>query len=104
MLFDDYPHGGLGQFQAAPQSSVVKLPPNVSFEQAARFGYLGTSYSALSKSGIRPGQTLLINGVSGTLGIGAVAFALAIGVTRILGTARDHKLLERVKSASAFSD
>ena len=35
---------------------MVKLPPNVSFEQAARFGYLGTSYSALSKSGIRPGQ------------------------------------------------
>jgi D-arabinose 1-dehydrogenase-like Zn-dependent alcohol dehydrogenase len=98
MLFDDYPHGGLGQFQAAPQSAVVKLPPNVSFEHAARLGYLGTSYSALCKSGIRPGQTLLINGVSGTLGIGAVAFDLAIGVTRILGTARDHKLLERVKA------
>jgi threonine dehydrogenase-like Zn-dependent dehydrogenase len=32
------------------------------------------------------------------LGVGAVAFALAIGVTRILGTARDHKLLERVKA------
>jgi D-arabinose 1-dehydrogenase-like Zn-dependent alcohol dehydrogenase len=98
MLFDDYPHGGLGQYLAAPQSSVVKLPANVSFEQAARFGYLGTSYSALSKSGIRPGQTLLINGVSGTLGVGAVAFALAVGVTRILGTAQDHKLLERVKA------
>ena len=98
MLFDDYPHGGLGQFQTAPQSAVVKLPPNVSFEHATRLGYLGTSYSALCKSGIRPGQTLLINGVSGTLGVGAVAFALAIGVTRILGTARDQKLLERVKA------
>lgn len=96
MLFDDYPHGGLGQFQTAPQSAVVKLPPNVSFEHAARFGYLGTSYSALRKSGITPGQTLLINGVSGTLGVGAVALALASGVTRILGTARNQKLLERV--------
>jgi D-arabinose 1-dehydrogenase-like Zn-dependent alcohol dehydrogenase len=98
LLFDDYPHGGLGQYLAAPQSSVVKLPAQVSFEQAARFGYLGTSYSALSKSGLRPGQTLLVNGVSGTLGVGAVAFALALGATRILGAAQDHQLLERVKA------
>jgi D-arabinose 1-dehydrogenase-like Zn-dependent alcohol dehydrogenase len=98
MLFDDYPHGGLGQYQVAPQSSIVKLPPNVTFEQAARFGYLGTSYSAICKSGIRPGDTLLINGVTGTLGVGAVMFALALGVTRILGTARDQKLLARVKA------
>jgi D-arabinose 1-dehydrogenase-like Zn-dependent alcohol dehydrogenase len=98
MLFDDYPHGGLGQFQTAPQSAVVKLPSNISFEHAARLGYLGTSYSALCKSGIRPGQTLLINGVSGTLGVGAVALALANGATRILGTARNQKLLERVKA------
>ena len=27
----------------APQYALVKLPDNVSFEQAARFGYLGTS-------------------------------------------------------------
>jgi D-arabinose 1-dehydrogenase-like Zn-dependent alcohol dehydrogenase len=97
-LFDDYPHGGLGQYQTAPQGAVVKLPDSLSFAQATRIGYLGTSYSALRKSGIRPGQTLLINGVSGTLGLGLVAFALATGVTSILGTGRDRALLERVKA------
>ena len=97
-LFDDYPQGGLGQYQTAPQGAIVKLPDVMSFEQAARIGYLGTSYSALRKSGIKPGQTLLINGVSGTLGLGLVCFALATGVGRILGTGRDRALLERVKA------
>ncbi len=98
MLFDDYPHGGLGQYQTAPQGAIVKLPETLSFDQAARIGYLGTSYSALRKSAIKPGQTLLINGVSGTLGLGLVAFALATGVTTILGTGRDKALLDRVKA------
>ena len=97
-LFGDYPHGGLGQYQTAPESAVIKLPSTMPFDLAARMGYLGTSYSALCKSRIRPGETLLINGISGTLGVGAVAFALAAGVTRILGTGRDQGLLDRVKA------
>jgi len=97
-LFENYPHGGLGQYQTAPQSSVVKIPDNMDFNQAARLGYLGTSYGALMRTGLRPGDTLLINGISGTLGVGAVVLALALGVTRILGVARDRDLLARVKA------
>jgi NADPH:quinone reductase-like Zn-dependent oxidoreductase len=40
-----YPYGGLSQFITAPASALVKLPGNVSFEAAARFGYFGTAYS-----------------------------------------------------------
>jgi len=82
----------------APQYALVKLPENVTFEQAARFGYLGTSYGALKKSRIAPGESLLIDGISGTLGIGAALLALAMSVTRIFGTGRDRKQLERVKN------
>lgn len=97
-IFKDYPYGGLGEYMTAPQYALVRLPANVSYEQAARFGYLGTMYSALRKSGIGPGKTLLVNGISGTLGIGGALFGLAMGVTRILGTARSMPLLERVKA------
>ena len=54
----------------APQYALVKLPDNVDFNQAARFGYLGTMYSAMRKAGMGPGKSMLVNGISGTLGIG----------------------------------
>jgi alcohol dehydrogenase len=95
-----YPYGGLCQFITAPQDALVKLPDNVSFEAAARFGYLGTAYSAMKKLGVGPGQTVLVNGISGMLGLNAAMLALAMGATRILGTGRNKALLDRVKALS----
>jgi D-arabinose 1-dehydrogenase-like Zn-dependent alcohol dehydrogenase len=92
-----YPYGGLAQFITAPVSALVKLPDNVSFAAAARLGYFGTAYSALRKLGAGPGRTLLINGISGQLGLNAALLALAMGATKILGTGRNATLLERVK-------
>lgn len=94
----DYPYGGLSQYMVAPATAIVKLPDNVTFEQAARFGYLGTVYSALRKAKAGPGDTILVNGISGTLGIGGALLGLAMGVDKILGTGRNRKLLERVKA------
>jgi len=93
-----YPYGGLSQFITAPATALVKLPDTVSFEAAARFGYLGTAYAAMKKIGVGPGQTLLINGISGQLGLNAALLALAMGATKILGTGRNAALLARVKS------
>ena len=93
-----YPYGGLSQFITAPATALVKLPDNVSFEAGARFGYYGTAYAAMKKIGVGPGQTLLINGISGQLGLNAASLALAMGATKILGTGRNQKLLDRVKA------
>ncbi len=97
-LFDAYPYGGLGEYMTAPQENCIKLPDTVSFEQGARFGYLGTSYSALKKAQVGPGKTVLIDGASGTLGIGGVLNALAMGATKIFGTGRNAELLQDVKA------
>ena len=93
-----YPYGGLAQFITAPATALVKLPDTVSFEAAARLGYFGTAYSAMKKIGAGPGRTLLINGISGQLGLNAALLALAMGATKILGTGRNAKLLDRVKT------
>jgi len=61
-------------------------------------GYFGTAYSAMKKIGVGPGQTLLINGISGQLGLNAAQLALAMGATKILGTGRNQALLDRVKA------
>jgi len=97
-IYQLYPYGGFSQYATAPADGLVKLPDAVSFEAAARFGYLGTAYSGLRKAGIGPGRTVLINGASGTLGLGAVLLARAMGATRILGVARNRDLLERVRA------
>lgn len=96
--FDAYPYAGLCEFVTAPQHNLVRLPDNVSFEQASRLGYLGTAYAALRKAGAGPGNTVLINGISGTLGLGAALIALGRGAARILGTGRRRDLLARVKA------
>ena len=93
-----YPYGGLCQYITAPEDALVKLPDNVSFEAAARFGYLGTAYAAMKKLGVGPGQTFLVNGISGMLGLNAAMIALAMGATKILGTGRNDALLNRVKA------
>jgi alcohol dehydrogenase len=97
-VFEAYPYGGLSEYITAPQSSLVKLPDNVSFEAAARFGYLGTAYAAIRKADVGPGRTLLVNGIGGALGLCVALVSLATGVTKILGTGRNQALLDRVKA------
>jgi alcohol dehydrogenase len=97
-LYEAYPNGGLAEYELAPAYALVKLPDKVTFEQAARFGYLGTAYGAYRKVNLGSGDTLLINGISGTLGLSACLIALAMGVPRILGTARNVERLAKVKA------
>jgi len=97
-IFDLYPYGGFGEYMTAPQQSLVILPDNLSFEQAGRLGYIGTSYGALRMAGAGPGTVGLIDGVTGTLGVAATVLCLAFGVARILGTGRNEELLQRVKA------
>jgi D-arabinose 1-dehydrogenase-like Zn-dependent alcohol dehydrogenase len=97
-IFDLYPYGGFSEYMTAPQQSLVVLPENISFQQAGRFGYIGTSYNALRMAEAGPGTVGLIDGVTGTLGVASTKLCLAFGVARILGTGRDADLLERVKA------
>lgn len=94
---DDYPYGGFAEYMTAPQYSLVKIPDNVSFETAARWGYLGTAYGALRRADVNMTTNVLINGISGTLGIGAALFALALGAPKVLGVGRNVELLREVK-------
>ncbi len=97
-IMRSYPYGGLSQFITAPAAALVRLPDAMSFAAAARLGYLGTAYAAMKKIGVGPGHALLINGISGQLGLNAAQLALAMGATKILGTGRNAALLDQVKA------
>ncbi len=97
-MFERYPWGGFAEYMIAPSHSMVALPDGVSFEEAARFGYLGTAYGALRRANVGPDTSLLINGATGTIGVGATLLALAMGVPRILAVARNETILEQLRA------
>ncbi|AKE01093.1 hypothetical protein XU06_29375 (plasmid) [Rhodococcus erythropolis] len=97
-LLNHYKTGGLSEYVLSPHRNIVRLPESIDMLTAARFGYLGTSFGALRRGGFTSGKTLLINGVTGTLGVAAVAIALGLGATKILGLGRNRQLLEQVQT------
>lgn len=99
-IYEDYPYGGFAEYLIAPSTNLVILPSTISFEQGARFGYLGTAYAGLRRAAFEPGHTLLIDGATGTLGLGGVMLALAMGAKNIFATGRNRKHLDRLKAIS----
>jgi len=97
-LLRSYPHGGFAEYLTAAAARLVVLPDTVSFDWAARFGYLGTSFAALRRAGMGVGSVLAINGITGTLGAGATLLALGMGATRIFGIGRNRTVLAQLEA------
>jgi propanol-preferring alcohol dehydrogenase len=69
--------GGYAEFIAMPARSLLRLPDPISFEQGAiMMCSSATSFHALNKARLRPGETLAVFGVGG-LGISSILLAKA---------------------------
>jgi NADPH:quinone reductase len=78
-----------------PASSVIPKPATLSFEEASGMMLTGvTAAHALTVVGVGAGQTVLIHGASGGVGLMAVQLAVDAGA-RVIGTASEsgHALL-----------
>ena len=80
--------GSYAEFALCESSQVHPLPANVSFAQGAAIGVpYATAYRALIQRGqARAGESVLIHGASGGVGIAGVQLACAQGM-KVLGTA-----------------
>ncbi|MFC5931158.1 hypothetical protein D6T64_13435 [Cryobacterium melibiosiphilum] len=96
-IINQWRDGGFAEYTLTPADKIALLPDTLDYLTASRLGYIGTSYNGLMTAEFTPGQTLLINGVTGTLGMAAVAIALGLGATKILGIGRNKDRLEIVK-------
>jgi NADPH2:quinone reductase len=79
--------GAYAQLALCRVEDVHPLPTNVSFAQGAAINVpYKTAYRALfHRAAVRAGQTLLVHGATGGVGIAAVQFAVAAGMN-VIGT------------------
>lgn len=94
--------GGLAEMGVFPAIRAVTLPKEMSFEDAAAFQIAyGTSHVALDhKAGLQPGETLLVLGAAGGVGLTAVEIGKLMGA-RVIACARGAAKLEAAKFAGA---
>lgn len=80
--------GGYAEFTVAPDDSVHELPATLDFTQGAAIGipYFTAHRALVHKAHAKAGETVLIHGASGGVGVAACQLARALGLT-VLGTA-----------------
>ena len=80
--------GGYGEFAVCDATQLHPLPDRASFAQGAALGVpYATAWRALfDRAQARPGETVLVHGASGGVGVAAVQIARAHGL-RVIGTA-----------------
>jgi NADPH2:quinone reductase len=97
--------GGFAQEIVLPEERVFALPPQMSFEQAAGTPVVyGTSLYALKqRAAMQPGETLLVLGAAGGVGLAAVQLGKAMGarVIAAASTAAKRELALRHGAAHA---
>ncbi|PMS17928.1 NADPH:quinone oxidoreductase [Trinickia dabaoshanensis] len=86
--------GGFAEQALAPAGACVPLPGNADFAAAAAFTLAyGTSHHAVVDRGaLRAGETMLVLGAAGGVGLAAVEIGKAIGARVIAAASSDEKL------------
>lgn len=94
--------GSYAELSLCGEEQVYPLPSQTSFEEGAALGVpYATAYRALHQLGrAAAGQSVLVNGASGGVGIAAVQLAVAAGLN-VIGTAGTEAGIELVKRQGA---
>jgi NADPH2:quinone reductase len=93
-VFGFVAHGGLAEEVIVPGNACFPKPPQMDFPVAASFlmAY-GTSYHALKdRAKLMEGETLLVMGASGGVGLAAVELGKLMGAKVIAAASTDEKL------------
>ncbi len=86
--------GAFAEQCVVSEHTTFEMGNTMSFEQAAGFAITyGTSYYALKQqANIQPGETLLVLGAAGGVGIATIQIAKAMGATVIAAASSEEKL------------
>jgi len=94
--------GALAEVMCAPQDHVFKFPDNLSFEEAAvvPINYYTSYISLLRRGMLQPGETLVVHGACGGVGLAGVQLGKYLGA-RVIATGSSDEKLAVVKALGA---
>ena len=99
--------GGYAEMVTAPAAVTIRIPDEMPYETAAGFMVAyGTAHVGLERrAGLRAGETLLVHGAGGGVGLAAVEVGKAMGAT-VIATAgsEDKRALARAHGARHVID
>lgn len=98
--------GGFASWAVAPDKALLPLPPGFDFDQGCNLlGNYETAYHCLIHRGqLQAGETVLINGATGSTGFAAVDLAKRVGATVIATGRSPAKLAEVAELAGIGAD
>jgi NADPH:quinone reductase-like Zn-dependent oxidoreductase len=84
-------HGAFSEYTVTSAAATAHKPPHVSFNDAATLVVAAaTAYDGIVQLGLSSGQTLLINGIGGGVGVAAAQIARDSGIA-VFGTGSESK-------------
>jgi NADPH2:quinone reductase len=91
--------GGFAEFGLMEKTDAIPVPPNLSWEEAGAIPltFLVVHDMLLGQGNLKPGEWLLVTGVSSGVGVAALQTAKAIGA-RVIGTSGSAEKLEKLKT------
>jgi NADPH:quinone reductase-like Zn-dependent oxidoreductase len=102
-LFPRNPFGSMAEFCVVPSKWCVAVPDAVDDVTAAVVSNSGSSswIALTNRAEFRAGQTVLINGATGSAGRLAVRIAKHLGASKVIATGRNPQKLEALKNEGA---
>lgn len=96
--------GSYAEYVLCDESQVFALPDNLDFNAGAAIGVpYSTAYFALhNRAQTQPGETILIHGASGAVGLAAIQLARSHGL-RVIGTAGTSAGLDLIKKQGVIA-
>ena len=98
-------YGGLAEMAVAPASETFAMPSRMSFEEAGAFpvAYISSHVAIRWQGRLEPGETLLVLGAAGGVGLTAVEIGKAMGARVIAAASTAEKLaVARERGADAL--
>ncbi len=89
--------GGFAEYGLMDRSDAMPVPPNLSWEQAGAIplAFMVVHDMLVAQGGLKPGEWLLVTGISSGVGVAALQAAKAIGA-KVIGTSGSREKLDRL--------
>ena len=97
------PYGALAEYTLVPARQCIEIPENLDDIAAAALANPGmSSWAALvERAHIQPGETVLINGATGSAGRLAIRLAKYLGAGKVIATGRNPEELQQLSALGA---